>query len=338
MPRMPDDILYSRDKPWRDDEPNPFVTLPRPTTEYIDLYIKLVGFDGTYRIVSVPSTFTFANLHVLLQFLFGWENSHLHRFEVVDHVKMDKRHKGEIRSFGRWTDLWRKFTPVEAQQYQEGKGHYPLMHVSVRPRVTFPDWFEGVDDDGVLDKLVHDPELTMERIWNLDEEHNACELVGCDCGNEEIAIKYVYDFGDNNEVHISLNGEQPYRTVREPSNEPIIKKAQGSAMREHAVPLGDGYEDEPDPAKKAIDDLFFEPGAFARYCASQLHTVAQKDKLEVYTEETRQEQIRERERREEERKRRREEQGLSPEPEDIRLVLMREAMEGKPIRTSNRIR
>lgn len=252
MPRMPDDILYSRrNKPWRDDESNPFVTLPRLTTEYIDLYLKLVGFDGTYRIVSVPSTFTFANLHLLLQFLFGWENSHLHRFEVVDHVKMDKRHQGEIRSFGRWTELWRKFTPVEAQQYQEGKGHYPLMHVSVQRRVSFPDWFEGVDDDGVLDKLVHDPELTVGRIWSLDEEHNACELVKCDCSNEEIAIKYVYDFGgtscvvfvswnsmgdgslpaDENEVHISLNGPEPFRTLRAPSNLPIIEKAQGSVCQ-----------------------------------------------------------------------------------------------------------
>ena len=41
---------------------------------------------------------------------------------------------------------------------------------------------------------------------------------------------------------------------------------------------------------------------------------------------------------EEERKRQREEQGLPPEPEDIRLVLMREAREGRPILTSNRIR
>ena len=52
----------------------------------IDLYqlkiqIEMDGFD-IWRRVLVPSTYSFRNLHTIIQTVFDWQNYHLHQFEV----------------------------------------------------------------------------------------------------------------------------------------------------------------------------------------------------------------------------------------------------------------
>lgn len=72
----------------KSSRPDPYTTLSATTTSYIQLRFQLMNFKNVYRIVQLPATFTFANLHTLIQYMFGWSNSHLHRAEVVSNVVM----------------------------------------------------------------------------------------------------------------------------------------------------------------------------------------------------------------------------------------------------------
>ena len=72
----------------------------RPFNEFIqilnDLYgsaihyeayvfeVRLLGNEDCYRILQVPSMITFDVFHMMIQALFGWTNSHLHRFKTED--------------------------------------------------------------------------------------------------------------------------------------------------------------------------------------------------------------------------------------------------------------
>ncbi|KIK94743.1 hypothetical protein PAXRUDRAFT_428267 [Paxillus rubicundulus Ve08.2h10] len=82
--------------------PDPYTILPQITTDYIQLRFQLARF-GVHRIVRLPLTFTFANLHTLIQYMFGWSDSHLHQAEVFPNVVLhsDKKLPGFIKSCGR---------------------------------------------------------------------------------------------------------------------------------------------------------------------------------------------------------------------------------------------
>lgn len=102
-------------------------TPPRKTTDYIRLRFQLARFR-VYRVVQLPLTFTFANLHTLIQYMFGWSDSHLHHAEVFPNVVLcdgdSESMKGTIKSCGRTRPLedyelgdpsaidhWRRFEP-----------------------------------------------------------------------------------------------------------------------------------------------------------------------------------------------------------------------------------
>ncbi len=60
----------------------------------VDLYqlkiqIDIDGFD-IWRRVLVPSTYSFRNLHNIIQTVFDWQNYHLHKFEVKKDGSVDK--------------------------------------------------------------------------------------------------------------------------------------------------------------------------------------------------------------------------------------------------------
>lgn len=46
--------------------------------------VRLLEKEDCYRILQVPSMITFDVFHMMIQALFGWTNSHLHRFKTVD--------------------------------------------------------------------------------------------------------------------------------------------------------------------------------------------------------------------------------------------------------------
>lgn len=50
------------------------------------LFVTLVGTENPpiQRLLSIPSHFTFRKVHKVLQIAFGWNESHLHRFDVKE--------------------------------------------------------------------------------------------------------------------------------------------------------------------------------------------------------------------------------------------------------------
>lgn len=91
---------------------NPYLTLPAPTTSYIQLRMQLCRFKGVYRQVRVPTNYTLANLHTLIQYLFGWSGGHLHQSKVWADVEMYSgnykayhiKDKGRIGPFPHYLD------------------------------------------------------------------------------------------------------------------------------------------------------------------------------------------------------------------------------------------
>ena len=79
-------------------------TPPRKTADYTQLRFQLARFR-VFRAVQLPLTFTFANLHGLIQYMFGWSDSHLHRSEVFPNVVLfdgdSEALVGTIKSCGR---------------------------------------------------------------------------------------------------------------------------------------------------------------------------------------------------------------------------------------------
>ncbi|VDC02466.1 unnamed protein product [Peniophora sp. CBMAI 1063] len=118
-----------RPSPERNAAPNPYTTLPPPTTEYITLYIKLQRRRQCFRIVEVPSNYTFALLHTLLRFLFGLSDKR-HYFEVVDHVIFHKQIRGQIHNCGRWSKFHQERLPEFIAFYPDHCGDSPVMRVS----------------------------------------------------------------------------------------------------------------------------------------------------------------------------------------------------------------
>ena len=165
-------------------------TPPRKTADYIQLRFQLARFR-VFRTVQLPLTFTFANLHRLIQYMFGWSDSHLHRSEVFPNVVLfdgdSEALVGTIKSCGRRRPLedyelgdpraidhWRRFEPENQPIYR------------VQPKVTRrKDEFDGV-------MLMEEKSLTLESIWSRNEANNVSDG---QCSNSQIAIIYTYDFG-----------------------------------------------------------------------------------------------------------------------------------------------
>lgn len=61
--------------------------------EYHTLLVRLINSNDPVitRLLSVPSTFTFSELHDVLQIAFGWANSHAYRFVLSKLLE-----KGEV--------------------------------------------------------------------------------------------------------------------------------------------------------------------------------------------------------------------------------------------------
>ncbi|KAI0041984.1 hypothetical protein FA95DRAFT_1610563 [Auriscalpium vulgare] len=258
--------------------PDPYFTLPPPTTQYITLYIMLMRFKRVFRVVEVPLNYTFANLHTLMQFLFGWSGDHLHEVEVFDCVTLLKTRKGEIKEAGRIPAHQRELSDWYAVNgtgriARQFKGSDPMWKVTTRkPRKN--EWW----DLEVENRL--DAEATLGEVWNVDEKQNLSYRTEGDSSNEEIAIKYKYDLGSTWEVHISCNDDNTFVTKAVASNLPVIVKANG------APPLEDPPYPEPieiDAHKKPIPRRFYEQDVFAKYCAHEMTCITREDKLDVCT-------------------------------------------------------
>ena len=182
-------IVFSGPDDFFGDDMAPY-TSPSETTDYIELRFQLARFR-VYRIVRLPVTFTFANLHTLIQYMFGWSDSHLHHAEVFPNVVLfdgdSEALVGTIKSCGRcrptpdWAlgdprlvDDWRRFQPENQPIYR------------VQPKVTRRR--DPIDDVMIMEEK----RLALESIWPHNEANNVSDG---ECSNAQIGIIYTYDLG-----------------------------------------------------------------------------------------------------------------------------------------------
>ena len=45
------------------------------------VYIALIEIPKTWRLITVPSSYTFSDLHISIQSVMGWSNTHLYEFK-----------------------------------------------------------------------------------------------------------------------------------------------------------------------------------------------------------------------------------------------------------------
>ncbi|KZT28858.1 hypothetical protein NEOLEDRAFT_1108405 [Neolentinus lepideus HHB14362 ss-1] len=254
-----------------------YKTLPEPTNLHIQLRFQLARFKNVYRIVRVPLNYTFANLHTLIQFVFGWNNSHLHQAQVYSHVQMysGNYRKGEIKKCGRRPPMptseneddimyWEHFGPRDLPVYKVVKRRREK-----KTKYGFWDEFDPVE-------VKEDAELTLGEVWNDDETKN---VSGGECKNAEIGIKYEYDLGSSWDIHITIDGDRHIIEAERPSNTPVIRKAKG------APPIEDASEQEiifeNDAAYKTVPKEFYDVETFLRYLRGEIRTTAGEEALEI---------------------------------------------------------
>lgn len=259
-----------RSKPSR---PDPYTTLPAETTSYIQLRFQLMNFKNVYRIVQLPATFTFAHLHTLIQYMFGWSNSHLHRAEVVSYVVMHDPNGDLAGTMKRWgrKPMLGEFLGGEEEDFGDRiswkyeRDDNPIYHVDqygVRPE-GFGEYYA---------KAIKDSHLKLGEIWTKDFRNNAS--LG-ESPNDEIGIIYEYDLGDSWTVHISCDAKELFFESRTPINCPIVKQAQGAPPIEHAPDWIPGEEDAND---KTVSDRIFVRENFQLYCEGKLMVLCSKDR------------------------------------------------------------
>lgn len=192
---------------------NPYLTLPAPTTSYIQLRMQLCRFKGVYRQVRVPTNYTFANLHTLIQYLFGWGGGHLHQSKVWADVEMYSgnykayhiKDKGRIGPFPDYLDRSNPhhlaslpqansypvtLTIVQAEHYYFNR-HRKLAEYDVRSVGSRRRGYNA-DDFGDQLKIIEDDKLTIGQVWNRQLAQNVCAGY---CTNKSCAIEYEYDLG-----------------------------------------------------------------------------------------------------------------------------------------------
>ncbi|KAJ3934850.1 MAG: hypothetical protein NXY57DRAFT_889267, partial [Lentinula lateritia] len=169
--------------------------LPPPISSYVQLRIQLCRFEGVWRQVRVLTNYPFANIHTLIQYLFGWCGGHLHQAKVWADVEMYSgkykayhiKIKGRIGPFLDFLDP--DNTHHLAEHYYFGRdrtlAEYDVRLNSSRKR----NYSQDLGDQFVI---VEDDQSTIGQVWNRQLTHNACRGK---CLDKEIAIEYEYDLG-----------------------------------------------------------------------------------------------------------------------------------------------
>ncbi|KAF9070840.1 MM3350-like domain-containing protein [Rhodocollybia butyracea] len=239
---------------------DPYLSLPAPTSSYVQLRMQFCGFEDVWRQIRVPTNYTLANLHTVIQYVFGWEDSHLHQMNVWADVQIRGHYitsKGRKGPFPEWLDSNNPNHIAEHYYFGRMKPEYDVRQVMRRRRVISEDF-------GDSRQIVSDDELTIGQVWNLQLVQNAA---GGECTNKQIAIEYEYDLGACWEVHIVLDREDDFFSVNPPSSLPMIVGAKGAPPVEHA------NVDETETCKtKSISPFILDSETFKLYCEGKVRT------------------------------------------------------------------
>lgn len=234
--------------------PDPYTMLPPPCDSWIQLRFQLVRFKGVYRIARLPLNYTFATVYKFIMFSFGWSGMHLHEFRVLSNVEMYATRPGEIK---KWSQpVPERPDPRDEDAFREwgyrltGQREPIMRIVPWSPRDVRNEW-----DNPDFTQVREDYATTLGDVWNRERRQNASKGL---CRNQEIAIKFVYDFGgesygafpiacswlmiheDNWEVHISIDRTKDgqYLFTGEPRDYPEVLVAKG-AVSTHVDNAGD---------------------------------------------------------------------------------------------------
>ncbi|KAL8795191.1 MAG: hypothetical protein Q9195_002346 [Heterodermia aff. obscurata] len=174
----------------------PVHELPPPHQTQHVLYFRLAR-SKIFRTIIVPSNYNFHLIHRLIQYTFGWSDSHLHKFDI--HVGCEL-YKSQPKKT--WIKEWGK-----------------RIHTILNKHCDFGESFEGPGFEK------GETAVTVGNVWR-KEAHWAS-------GERIIGVQYEYDFGDSWHVEITCTGQ---KTLKTPSNLAQITKAKGGPPTEEWNP------------------------------------------------------------------------------------------------------
>ncbi|KAL1669420.1 MM3350-like domain-containing protein [Schizophyllum commune] len=199
-----------------------------PIKAYTFTIELMTGFKPPIkRTVDVPASFTFRDLHCVVQYAFGWDSSHVHMFSFYNQ-KAKKRG-------GRY---------IFNDQNE-------VLHVKAA-RNGFKPMFGAVPEDCV----VREDQVKLSDVF--DDNGKFREVVDME-GKPACPIVYTYDLGENWEHLITYEGEKTMTEER-----PIFTLVQGTPPKEYADPDEDSDEDDeddepaPPPKKKTKREILAE--------------------------------------------------------------------------------
>ncbi|KAJ7133293.1 hypothetical protein C8R44DRAFT_772140 [Mycena epipterygia] len=259
---------------------DPYKTLPPPTTSFVQLRFQLARFKGVYRVARVPLNYTFANLYSLILFMFGWSGAHAHRANVYSHVEMYSGNykAGHIKKCG-------KPAPLPDADDEVMRGYHELTRrtdvaeyeVVMQGRSTKAHGRRDFDDFEAAEERVEDQDLCLSQVWNEKLGRNGSKGA---CTNREMAVIFEYDLGDCWTLHITMDREEDFFTVRPASNLPVMVTGKNKG----APPMEDVHGEvfgELEGRNKAIPPMFFERDVFERYLKNEVTSRAGKTALDV---------------------------------------------------------
>ncbi|KAH0832175.1 hypothetical protein J3R83DRAFT_13088 [Lanmaoa asiatica] len=131
----------------------------------------------------------FANLHTLIQYMFGWSDTHLHHAEVYPNVVLHDEQEllGTIKSCGRKR-------PLEDYELGDPIADRRLDALCTGKSAYLSRTTQGHSQKGPVNSVMTMEEkgVTLESIWSHNEAHNVSDG---QCSNAQIAIVYTYDSG-----------------------------------------------------------------------------------------------------------------------------------------------
>ena len=80
--------------------------LPTPQLNHHVLYLRLAN-GGVFRSIRIPSNYDFHLIHRLIQYTFGWSDTHLHQFQVRPGCEFYKSQpkKTWIKNWGKTSNI-----------------------------------------------------------------------------------------------------------------------------------------------------------------------------------------------------------------------------------------
>lgn len=131
--------------------------LPSPTSKHHTLHLRLAR-SNTFRTINVPSNYDFHLLHRLIQFILGWSDTHLHRFEVRNACQSYKASKKRnwIKEWGPTVLRVRGLFQGVEDPFDEKDEMFDNIKTVLETRVTIADvWKVGLDEVPGAGRAVH---------------------------------------------------------------------------------------------------------------------------------------------------------------------------------------